>query len=78
MQKKKFLREIENYFLHGESIVKIIHGMGKLELKKMILEEVEKLEYLKLANNQYIFPNYGVTFIRVLAPDKSLLKKYIL
>lgn len=73
-----FLNEIEKYFLQGEQEVHVLHGIGEYILRDMVIEECKKIDYVEvLSTPPGIHPNDGILRLRILAPEKSVLDKYL-
>ena len=66
--KKKLLENIEALFFRGHTKAIIIHGIGTYTLRNMVIEEVSKLDYIKIINNP-LSDNPGQLEIELLVPD---------
>lgn len=71
-----FLKEIEKAFTKGEREVEVIHGIGEHILRKMVLNECSKIDYVRVQESHF-HSNPGVLKLELLIPDPSLLKKYL-
>jgi len=69
-------REIEQAFCKGIQYVEIVHGIGMGKLKSMVLEFIEKTDYLNIHNSDFHY-NPGSTLVEILSPDKNILEKYL-
>ncbi|HRP70750.1 MAG TPA: Smr/MutS family protein [Turneriella sp.] len=73
--KHKLLSEIEHLFFEGVCEVEIIHGIGNYILRKMVIAELSKLDYVHLDENHFN-PNPGSLRATLLVPDENLLERY--
>ena len=73
--KKKLLQEIESLFLKGAERVRIIHGVGEHILRKMAVQELSRLDYIEIIEDENIQKNIGQLEIRLLLPDPELLRQ---
>ncbi|MDH5717982.1 MAG: Smr/MutS family protein [Spirochaetia bacterium] len=75
--KEKFLREVEKAFINGIKEIEVIHGIGTYTLRKMVIEEVSKLDYADIDNSNIFFSNPGSLRLLLFPPESHLLNKYI-
>lgn len=76
--KKLLLAEIEKAFLNGEQELEILHGIGEYKLRNMIFAECQKIDYAEvIAKDEIIRHNDGVTKIKILSLEKSILEEYV-
>jgi len=68
-----FLTELERAFMAGEAEVEVIHGIGTYALRKMVLKEIESIDYVEIIENH----NPGALRLRILGPEPSMMKKYL-
>jgi len=71
-----FLTEIEKAFAKGEREVEVIHGIGEHILRKMVIKECSKIDYVRVLESHF-HSNPGVLRLELLIPDPALLKKYL-
>lgn len=72
-----FLKEIEFHLSKGTQEVEVLHGIGDYILRKMVIAEVEKIDYVEiLFTPEGVRPNDGVLRLKILMPDKSRLDNY--
>ena len=76
--KKKFLNEIEKCFARGVQYVEVIHGIGSYILRNMVIDEINKINYVELASDQDFNTNPGSIKLIIRTPEKSILNKYII
>lgn len=70
---KRFFRaELEKSFFRGQELVEVVHGIGTYTLRKMILEEINTLDYVNIIESH----NPGSLLLELLVPDKSTLKRF--
>ena len=73
--RNKLLSEIEKFFFAGESEVEIVHGIGNYILRKMVITELAKLDYVRVEDSGFN-PNPGSLKVRLLTPDPGIMKTY--
>jgi dsDNA-specific endonuclease/ATPase MutS2 len=73
--RNKLLSEIERFFFAGESEVEIVHGIGNYILRKMVLSELARLDYVTV-NDSGFNPNPGSLKVKLLVPDPGMLSTY--
>ena len=73
--RNKLLSEIEQHFFAGESEVEIVHGIGNYILRKMVIAELAKLDYVRINSDNYNM-NPGSLKVTLLIPDAGLLDSY--
>lgn len=73
--RQKLLSEIEHKFFAGEREVEIVHGIGNYILRKMAIQELEKLDYVQLPSASFN-PNPGSLKVKLLVPDEGLMQRY--
>ncbi len=66
--KKKLLEDIEYLFFRGHTRAKVIHGIGTYTLRKMVVKEISKIDYVKIIENPFS-NNLGELEIELLVPD---------
>ncbi len=73
--RNKLLSEIERLFFAGESEVEIVHGIGNYILRKMVLLELAKLDYVSISDSGFN-PNPGSLKVKLLVPDPGVFNTY--
>lgn len=71
----KFLRELDSYFVQGIEEIEVIHGIGQHILRRMVEQEVEKLDYVEIV--QQPLPNPGALKLKLLVPPKHERDQYL-
>lgn len=74
--RRKFLREIEQAFLAGESEVEVIHGIGTYTLRRMVEDEAGRLDYVYVQDTTGHL-NPGSVRLTLLSPGQDMLNKYL-
>lgn len=73
--RNKLLADIEKFFFAGETEVEIVHGIGNYILRKMVIAELAKLDYVRI-NDSGFNPNPGSLKVQLLSPDPGILETY--
>ena len=71
----KFLRELDSYFVQGIEEIEVIHGIGQHILRRMVEQEVEKLDYVEIV--QQPLTNPGALKLKLLVPPKHERDQYL-
>lgn len=72
--RNKLLNEIERFFFAGEKEVEIVHGIGDYVLRRMVEDELSKLDYVRLNDSYHTNP--GSLRVTLLNPDPGVLERY--
>ena len=73
---RKFLQELDSFFFKGVEEVEVIHGIGEHILRKMVENEVDKLDYVEIVSLP--LSNPGALKLKLLVPPKHERDKFIL
>ena len=73
--RRKLLAEIESAFVNGVSLLEVVHGVGTYTLRRMVETEVEKLDYVRVRDNDFN-ANPGTLKLEILLPEQNILKEY--
>lgn len=72
--KNRLLHELDKAFANGYLEAEIIHGIGTYTLRKMVEEEIAKLDYVRPCSHQ---PNPGAYHVQFLQIPDDLRKEYL-
>lgn len=70
------LTSLEKYFSQGVREVEVIHGIGTYTLRKMVLAEIEKMDYVNVIPG-ILGENPGTLRLELLSPEEHILNSYI-
>ncbi|MCX7633151.1 MAG: Smr/MutS family protein [Turneriella sp.] len=73
--RSKLLAEIEKCFIAGIREVEIVHGIGSYVLRRMVEEELGKLDYVRIIKTPLANP--GVLRAELLVPEENILREYL-
>lgn len=72
--RQKLERELDAAFMSGETYVHIVHGIGEGILRKIAIEAIAEIPYVRILENPGFESNHGIIRLEILSPSRQEIR----